>query len=64
MSAVSQHVEQLFEALSARSTPSMYSQCGSALMHLDTVLFSLDSERTWTVPLPFCPKCDLEDGLA
>jgi hypothetical protein len=38
--------------------------CGSVLRYIDATFFSLEGDRGWKIPLPVCPKCDVElNGL-
>jgi hypothetical protein len=32
-------------------------------MHMETTFFS-QGEQFWTIPLPVCPKCDLQENPA
>jgi hypothetical protein len=55
------HVRELFDTLASWPTPEQCRKCGSKFIHVDTTFFSQD-EKFWTVPLPVCPTCDLNEG--
>ena len=57
MADLPQNVKDLFNELSLRLPANECLKCGSELMHLEAMFFSLGSVQTWTIPLPFCPKC-------
>jgi len=56
-------VEELFTVLSAMPSMTHCRKCGSELLHVDATFF-LYSGKTWTLPLPFCSRCnDVEDCM-
>jgi hypothetical protein len=34
-------------------------KCGSAMQFADATFSLWNGDRSWTIPLPLCPKCDL-----
>jgi len=58
----SESVEELFNALSALPRLTHCRKCGTALSHLDATFFS-PSGKVWTLPLPFCSKCNREEAV-
>jgi hypothetical protein len=57
------HIKELFDKLSTLPKPEQCGKCGSKLMHMETTFFS-QGEQFWTIPLPVCPKCDLQENPA
>jgi hypothetical protein len=52
-------VERLLNSLATTPTPSQCDKCSSALISVDATL-SAPGGRTFNVPLPMCPRCDLD----
>jgi hypothetical protein len=38
-------------------------RCGCEMVNLDATIYLAETERRWNVPLPVCPRCDLEEYL-
>lgn len=58
-------LEEVFNILSTEPPPALCSKCGSIMMHLDTTFFTLGpTGKIWAVPLPVCPRCDLNEDTA
>jgi hypothetical protein len=52
-----QDVIELFDGISAMSRPTTCSECGTLLVFQEATFFLLGSEKSWTIQLPFCPRC-------
>jgi hypothetical protein len=59
------HVKKLMATLAALPVQERCSKCGSKLLHIETALFSAGSNgKVRTLPMPVCPKCDLNGNIA
>jgi len=58
----SESVEELFDALSALPRLTRCRKCGTELLHVDATFFP-PSGKVWTLPLPFCSKCNREEAV-
>ncbi len=56
----SEAVENFLDSLSGILPPSHCPDCGSAMVHKYGTFFLLKGEKSWTIPLPVCPKCDMK----
>jgi hypothetical protein len=55
-------VEQLLDCLAATPMPTRCHNCSSPVIRLDAKFFG--SGKTWSVPMPVCPRCDLKHDPA
>jgi hypothetical protein len=54
-------VEHLFEALGSRTRQVHFCEtCGSQMVEVATPFVLFEGERSWTVPVPLCLKCQRE----
>jgi hypothetical protein len=58
--AQSQLIDKLFDALSAIPPLLHCPKCGTELLHTNATFFTL-AGKEWTVPVPHCPQCDLNE---
>ena len=57
-------IEACLDTLSDRGgTVQTCKHCGSEMVNLDATIFFADSEGSWNVPLPVCPKCERVEYL-
>ena len=38
--------------------PTQCELCGSTMEYFDTQFWFFESQKEWTIPLPYCPLCD------
>ena len=57
---IMEEVQRLIDSLCARGrTIGACKRCGSAMLLADATFSLWEGDRSWSVPLPLCPKCDL-----
>ena len=60
-------IEEISEALdylcAQPSTIQTCESCGSNIVKVDTTICFADTERSWKLALPVCPRCDREEYL-
>jgi len=55
-----EEVQRLIDSVCARGrTMGVCKRCGSAMLLADATFSLWEGDRSWSVPLPLCPKCDL-----
>ncbi len=58
--ATVEEIQELFESLSAGGrTIRFCRKCSSAMLFADAMFCLWEGDRSWSVPVPVCPKCDL-----
>jgi hypothetical protein len=57
-------IETLFDTICAQQ-PMIHlcENCGSEMVNINVVLVLANSERSWSIPLPICKKCNREKHL-
>jgi hypothetical protein len=61
MNLTRQPLEDFLAMQSALPPKTHCSSCNAVLLLMEGTFFFLDSEKSWTVPMPVCPNCDLKD---
>lgn len=58
--ATTEEIQRFVDGLYARARSiHICMKCGSAMQFADATFSLWNGDRSWTVPLPICPKCDL-----
>lgn len=59
--ATIEEVQRFVDGLRTRArTIHICKTCGSAMQFADATFALWNGDRSWTIPLPICPKCDSE----
>lgn len=59
-----EEVEAALDVLFAQPvTVHQCQHCGCEMVKVDATVYLAETERRWNVPLPVCPRCDLEEYL-
>ena len=61
MNFARQPLETFLAIQSALPPKTNCSRCNGVLLLMEGTFFFLGVEKSWTVPMPVCPNCDLKD---
>jgi hypothetical protein len=61
MNFARQPLEAFLANQSALPPKTNCSRCKAVLVLMEGTFFFLGSQKSWTVPMPVCPNCDLKD---
>ena len=56
-----EEIRSLLDDLAIRAETNQFCfRCGSLMKHLEATFFIWKGDRSWSIPLPLCPKCDVD----